>query len=145
MRRFFSCVSLLLAPTLSGCLPVPNDQQVLPALQGRVLANGLPVAGADIHVVAKASGEEMTGRAATTDADGRFSHPGMTVKRRVLWVLGDPIYDWTLRIHHADTWHSGYSDGRVGHPSRRVELACDLKRIIDNKVCVLLPAAPAKP
>ena len=109
-----------------------------------MLADGLPVAGADIYVVAKASGEEMTGRIATTGADGRFSHPGVTVKRQVLWVLGDPIYDWTLRIHHADTWHGGYSDGRIGRPPRTVELACDLKRIFNNMACAVPPSMSAK-
>lgn len=143
-RRRLVCFSFLAATALSGCLPVPNQQQVLPAIHGRVLSAGVPVRGVHIHIIARASGEELTERIATTGADGSFAHPGVTVKRHILWLMGDPIYDWTLYMHHADVWYNGYPDGRIGHPAHTVTLACDLQQDIEGYACVPSPAGSIK-
>jgi hypothetical protein len=58
-------------------------------VQGRVLWNGQPIAGATTFVADNASGSVRYGTA-TTDDQGRYSISGVPDGRRVVFVQGDP-------------------------------------------------------
>ena len=76
-------------PTVVAPPALPRPASSGGTVQGRVLWNGQPVAGATAFVADNASGSVRYGTA-TTDDQGRFSISGVPEGRRVVFVQGDP-------------------------------------------------------
>jgi hypothetical protein len=70
-------VAALLATLAAGCLPVPNRRTVSPAIDGRLLREGVPQAGVRVSrcVASWNCSCESADEHVLTDADGRFHLP----------------------------------------------------------------------
>ena len=129
----------VLLATLSGCIPAPHRVPLVPALSGVVTRAGQPVAGAGI-VASYGLAERHEVDFGVTDAQGRFAGPGKQ-ELHMVRTIGDPVFDWQLRIRAPGGEVSGYRQRGMGTPPARAELDCDLDRAVGS-VCDLRSSTP---
>jgi hypothetical protein len=114
---------LALALLLAGCVPFPNYHYFAPAISGVVTRDGAPVEGARVNVWGAFATRSQV---VVTGADGRFSAEPIRELRFAAWIVGDPLYAYSVEITAANEKYPGYSMSAVGNPSAAIELACDL-------------------
>jgi hypothetical protein len=127
---------LAAAAVLGACAEDSMAQRVLfSAVQGQVLSNGQPVAGARVErswVWKKP--DDVATDSAVTDAEGRFSLPAVVDKG---WLAGffphEAQIKQTILIHHAGRTHKAWmtskrnyeANGELG--GRPLRLSCRLE------------------
>ncbi len=109
---------------VSGCLP--SRPTVTPAVSGRILLNGTPVAGAKVYVVDRLKSKDCSASKleATTSPSGVFS---IESTRAFEWSMpGDRLVDLSVCVNYNGEWVMGYRESHVGYPRSKVHLECDL-------------------
>ncbi|MDP3911388.1 MAG: hypothetical protein Q8Q14_13455 [Gemmatimonadales bacterium] len=130
----------LIAP---ACILYPHDAVKVPAVEGRLLLNDLPVADAVVRYSADANAEDCDpehGRAVTS-FDGRFRFKGTSVRE---WVQMLPPFlcesGRMICIKTPDGRKVHWSEGARGFCSQpaQVDLVCDIApdRIDRDTACV---------
>jgi hypothetical protein len=117
---------------LSACIPVPRRHYFAPIISGTVTEAGAPVEGAELYL----SGEftKKTGTV-STDSAGRFKIGPLRTWEASTWLLGDPLYGYSLLIRIRGSEYQGLTVGRVGYSPTELEITCDLaKPAIDGRV-----------
>ncbi len=125
---------LLLPVVLAGCMPLPHNDQMFPAIRGRVIHSGQSVAGARIFATAAPEGEECQGSefVGSTDEEGIFSvEPEKDFK--LFMFFGDPLSAWTLCIEHQGVRYVGWANRSLGHAPKTVRMECDLNDLVTEQ------------
>ena len=112
---------------LSGCVPIPNLHYFAPAVSGVVMRGDVPVAGAEVFVSGAFSKEVRVG---STDREGRFSTESIRELRLTAFILGDPLYGYTVKIVDGGETYDGFAWMAVGDGPKEVKMVCDLSRPI---------------
>ncbi len=107
----------------SGCMPWPHRHYFAPEAEGVVLREGVPVVGAKVSLTAALVKEKSEG---VTDNTGRFHLAALKEWEFIAYLLGDPLYGYTLHIQAQDADYEGYSEYLVGYAPSRVGFTCDL-------------------
>jgi hypothetical protein len=112
-----------------GCLPAPRWETETPLFTGIVVRGDKPVAGATVLLNTEFhdSGCANPLERATTDDVGRFELPAVTRFRAVGWLIGDPLFDWSICIAADGAQFPGHFGGDMGNLRSRVPLRCDLE------------------
>lgn len=96
---------LALAPALPACLPIPHTDQSAPAIDGVLLSEGRPVAGAPVRFAVHPNRDTLGcpagSRETTTDAEGRFSFPAHRTLSPIMF-FGDRWDTWRVCIPRDD-------------------------------------------
>lgn len=108
---------------LSGCLPIPNRRVYAPRIEGVVLRDGTPLAGAVVRLDATFAPEIE----ARTDASGKFAL-GPVTKLFLTKGFGDPVYKYNLTIEAADGRYLGLARSELGAAPDDFSVVCDLAR-----------------
>lgn len=129
MKHF---VPLLLAATTCGCAVNlwPHTVQSVPTVSGVVTRSGLPVSGAQVHVLTPFRDLQCSPSpfSAVTDEHGKFVVDGKR-ELELLLVVGDRVAYWGLCIEESDgTMTEALRDSSMGYPPAAVQLDCDLDR-----------------
>ena len=135
--------ALLCALLAPACIIYPHDAVKVPAVEGRLLLNGVPVAEAVVRYSADTTAENCDpehGRAVTS-FDGRFRFKGTSERA---WVQMLPPFLCESRrmicIETSEGRKLQWSEGARGYCSQpeRVDLVCDLtrERIDRDTACV---------
>jgi len=112
-----------LALLLAACVPIPRRHYFAPALRGMVTCGGAPVEGAELQLV----GDFTKNKAITsTDRLGQFAIGPLRTWDAATWLLGDPLYGYTLSIRISGSEYPGLAVGRVGYAPTELEITCDL-------------------
>jgi len=120
--------ALLIAFALTACAPIPNRRTFAPAVAGTVVRGGVPVANAEVLLTTRFSDAAATVR---TDADGRFRLGPLSEMRVMKTLLGDPLYEYTLKIRVAgEEEHLGLAGHGMGNASKELTVTCDLSKPI---------------
>src|SRR4051812_39807749 len=108
---------------LAACVPIPRRHYFSPTLRGVVTRGGGPVEGAELQLIG-----EFTGKKATTSTNGlgRFEIGPLRGWDAATWLLGDPLYGYTLSIRISGSEYPGLAVFRVGYSPTELEITCDL-------------------
>lgn len=135
--------ALLLVIVTAGCVVYPHDAVKVPAVEGRLLLNGVPVPEATVRYSADATAEDCDpehGRA-LTGLDGRFRFDGATEKS---WVQMLPPFICThermICVETSEGRRVQWSEGDRGlcRQPARLDLVCDIApaRMERDSACV---------
>jgi hypothetical protein len=125
---------LLLAATLSACIPYPRTHYDAPKISGTVLKGDIPVTSAELRLSDKYA-DEYTGQpfealTVTTDTSGHFTI-GPFQQFRAFLVIGDENAGFTLEIEHAGKTYLGIDAGGYGSYDADLDVICDLSNAND--------------
>ncbi|KGF82753.1 hypothetical protein IA69_05660 [Massilia sp. JS1662] len=128
-------VMAMLAAGLVACTPVPHVAHMRPAVEGIVLEEGKPVAGAQLFL-GKFPGNSQpctdVGEVIPVTADGRFSWMAVDEHRRTTSLLNPPAASGTLTVlcirHPAKGSLIGAVLFVMQNESVALRLRCDLAR-----------------
>lgn len=131
LKRALRFLLLALAAAASACVPWPHTVIQQPAMSGRVVAAGVPVAGAQLLSAAGTNDEPCaaTVALAATAADGSFRIAERRQWRFVYAPLVAPISIAGLRLCIAAEGPPVFADEFLFQPygeSREQTLVCDL-------------------
>ncbi len=129
MNSIARLVLLVSVVALSGCVAIPSPRHVLvvPEVEGRLVRDSLPVAGATIsyHRIVPSEGCLLSQDVAVTDDDGRFRIPRRTEFR--FWAfMGDPSNRWGICIGQEGTATVGWVGRGLGVPPEVATFECEL-------------------
>jgi hypothetical protein len=122
-------LTALLGTLATACLPAPRWETETPLFTGIVVRGDSPVAGATVLLNTEFhdSGCANPLERATTDDVGRFELPAVTQFRAIGWLIGDPLFDWSICIVADGARFPGHFDGDLGLLRSRIPLRCDLE------------------
>jgi hypothetical protein len=137
--RQIAIASAICTVVLSGCLPFAHHEPDIPKVEGFVFSGGQPVKGAEIFIIHRFNPTVET-KVTTTDQNGHFYYSG---SERLLpfVVLGDPGYEFALRIALRGRSYTGHSEHGLGYAPDPMFFSCDL-RAQGNAICSMQPLLP---
>ena len=116
---------MLVASSLTGCLPIPNVHYFAPAVSGIVVRDGHAVAGAEVRVTGALSSDIQS---AMTQESGRFSVKPNREFRLTTFFLGDPLYGFSVKVVSDGKHYDGYTEYAIGNAPSTLKLACELSQ-----------------
>lgn len=132
MRGLGVIVTTLL---LSACIPVSHWHYFAPRVTGTVTIGGLPVAGAELVL---SDGHKTA--TASTDSAGHFNIGPLRTYEVTTWLIGDPLYGYSLALRVAGSEYPGMTAFHSGYAPARLELTCDIAK--PSPVCTTYSAHP---
>lgn len=135
MALFRTLAAIALGAATSACVVFPVPRVLAPEVSGVLLNDGMPVANAEIELVAAlapsdASKDNPPGsrHAVTrTNADGKFK-VGPLSGIKTVHVYGDELLGYYLVIRAGSTELIGFSDSGTGSVPSKISGACDLAK-----------------
>jgi len=126
MRTLFV---LVVGLTLPACVPIPRREYFAPTVSGTVVSAGVPVQNAELHLSSPFTHKTAV---VSTDSNGRFNVGPLRVWRLSTFLLGDPLYEYSLLIRTASTEYPGLSEAGVGYSTPELKIACDLSKSVPS-------------
>jgi hypothetical protein len=129
-------MSLRIAPVLLGicglsaCVPFPHNQYYAPALEGVVTNGGQPISNTELRIKAKFSDKQQQ---ATTDEHGAFHTQAIKEFVFFAWLIGDPLFGYTVTISGPGPGYTGFDEFSVGYAPKELKLVCDLSAPIETQ------------
>ena len=120
MRGLFVVAVALLLP---ACIPVSHWHYFAPKVTGTVAIGGLPVEGAELVL---SDGHKTA--TASTDSTGYFNIGPLRAREATTWLIGDPLYGYSLDIRVADSQYRGLTAFRAGYAPAELEVTCDISK-----------------
>jgi hypothetical protein len=111
-RRKFRQKYLLRGPLMRGLFVVAT-----------VAIGGLPVEGAELVL---SDGHETA--TTSTDSAGHFNIGPLRTYEATTWLIGDPLYGYSLDIRVADSQYQGLTAFRSGYAPAELEVTCDISK-----------------
>jgi hypothetical protein len=105
---------------VSGCVPWPHRETVVPEIAGVITLNGEPAAGIQVYLHKRIALTEPrtpcseSKNATITDNEGRFQF-GEVDKLFMFLVIGDPISLWAVCISHNGAAINGWRSSGIGY------------------------------
>jgi hypothetical protein len=116
---------LALGMALSACVPIPRREYFAPTVSGTVVSAGVPVQKAELHLSSPFTHKTAV---VSTDSNGRFNVGPLRVWRLSTFLLGDPLYEYSLLIRTASMEYPSLAEAGVGYAPPRLKIACDLSK-----------------
>ncbi|GAB2186239.1 hypothetical protein [Roseibium sp. LAB1] len=135
MALFRTIAAIALGAATSACVVFPVPRTVAPEVSGVLLNDGMPVANAEIELVAAlapsdASKDNPPGsrHAVTrTDANGKFKVGPLTGVKTV-HTYGDELLGFYIVIRAGNKELIGFSDSGTGSVPSKISGSCDLAK-----------------
>jgi hypothetical protein len=99
-------------------------------VHGTVVDAGVAVQNAELYL-----SNPLTHKTAMvhTDGNGRFAVGPLRMWRRSMWLLGDPLYAYSLSIRTAAREYPGVSAAGVGFAPKEIGIRCDLSKPVSAR------------
>jgi hypothetical protein len=106
-----------------ACVPAPHYHFFAPRVAGVVLDGGAPVADAEIVLTGK-----FTNRIAMvrSDGDGHFQVGPLSELVFIQWLIGDPLFGYSINITLGNQTYVGLSESSLGFAPPNIQVSCDL-------------------
>ena len=132
MRRLLiamrTTTSIVVASLLvAACVPVPHHHYFAPQVTGFVLNGGVPVANAEIVLTGRYTNHTATMR---SDGQGHFKIGPLAELEFAQWLMGDPLFGYSLNFTVDNQTYLGLSESSVGYVPTKIEVKCDLSHPI---------------
>jgi hypothetical protein len=108
---------------------VPHHHYFAPPITGSVFSGGVPLANAEIVLTGRFTNHIATTR---SDGQGHFKIGPLTVVEFVQWLMGDPLFGYSLNFTVDNQTYLGPSESSVGYVPTKIEVNCDLSHPIST-------------